>query len=75
MERLFLKTVFYLPIKVNTAAPTANRPVITPGTGRPSSDKPKRRKNNIVHQAAIELGVLISLSSDNYFEAARACYV
>jgi hypothetical protein len=57
--------VFHLPINVNTAAPTANRPVITPGMGRSKSDKLKRRKNNIVHQAAIEFGVLISLSFEN----------
>jgi hypothetical protein len=51
----------YLPIRVNTAAPMASRPIIMlkPGMLKPSKDKPKRRKNNIVHQAASEFGVLI----------------
>ena len=52
-------SLFYLPIKVKTAAPTARRPVITFGIARPNNDKPKRRKNNIVHQTAIDRGTFI----------------
>jgi hypothetical protein len=51
----------YLPIRVKTAAPMASRPItmLKPGTLKPSNDRPKRRKNSIVHQAASEFGVLI----------------
>jgi hypothetical protein len=43
----------------------ASRPIIMfrPGTVKPNRDKPKRRKNSMVHQAAREFGVLISFSS------------
>jgi hypothetical protein len=43
----------------------ARRPItmFRPGIVKPRSDKPKRRKNRIVHQAAREFGVLILFSS------------
>jgi hypothetical protein len=37
--------------------------MLRPGIVRPSRDRPKRRKNRIVHQAAREFGVLILFSS------------
>jgi hypothetical protein len=57
--RLALENRIYLPINVKTAAPTARRPVMTAGIARPSKSRPNRRKNNIVHQAAIDRGTFI----------------
>jgi hypothetical protein len=54
--------MFYLPIKVNTATPRARIPVITEGIAKPNNERPKRRKNNMVHQPARELGIVISHS-------------
>ena len=52
----------YLPIKVKIAAPRARIPLMTFGIAKPNNVKPKNKKNNIVHQAAIVLGIAISHS-------------
>ena len=54
--------MYYLPIKVNTATPRARIPVTIDGIANPSSERPKSRKNKIVHQPARELGIVISHS-------------
>jgi hypothetical protein len=46
-------------MRVKTAAPSARIPMITLGIARPSNDRPKKRKNNMVHQPAMELGMFI----------------
>jgi hypothetical protein len=56
--------MFYLPIKVNIATPSASRPRMTPipETVRPNAWSPYKRKNRIRHKVEIELGILISFS-------------
>jgi len=49
----------YLPMRVKTAAPSARMPMITLGIASPSDANPKKRKNNMVHQPAMELGMFI----------------
>jgi hypothetical protein len=49
----------YLPISVKIAAPRARIPISTAGIPGRNVESPYRRKNSIVHQAAIELGILI----------------
>jgi hypothetical protein len=46
-------------MRVKTAAPSARIPMMTLGIARPSKDRPKKRKNNMVHQPAMELGIII----------------
>ena len=46
-------------MRVKTAAPSARIPVMTSGIASPSNDRPKKRKNNMVHQPAMELGMFI----------------
>jgi hypothetical protein len=48
---------------------------MTSGILKPNKVRPKKRKNNIVHQAAIEFGILMSFSFEHSFEAPRACYL
>jgi len=59
-ERLYyLQRCVYLPIKVNTATPSARIPIRTPGIADTKYDKPNNRKNRIRHQVASEFGILI----------------
>ena len=51
--------MFYMPMKVKTAAPSARIPAIAMGMPGTKVARPKKRKNNMVHQAAIEFGILI----------------
>ena len=51
----------YLPIKVKTATPSARMPMMTLGIDM-NIERPKKRKNNKVHQPAMELGIVISHS-------------
>jgi hypothetical protein len=51
--------MFYLPIKVNIATPSARSPRIRPGSASPNAESPYKRKNRIRHQVAIEFGILI----------------
>ena len=46
-------------MRVKTAAPSARMPMMTLGIASPSDANPKKRKNNMVHQPAMELGMFI----------------